>query len=225
MSEKVLSLLKDAITGGKHFHIAISGGSTPRILFEHIAGLPTDPGMWNSARIYWVDERCVPPAHEESNYRMASEFLLRHLGLSHGHIYRIRGEEIPVKEAERYASLIHDRVPQKNNIPCFDLVLLGMGRDGHTASIFPDRMDLLESERLCEVVKHPGSGQIRITLTARIINNADHVYFLVTGKSKSATLSAILGNKKDRSRFPAGHIRPVHGSLEWFLDRDAARLL
>ena len=225
MAEKMLNMLKNSNLEERLFHMAISGGSTPHILFAHLAKLYRDSGLWETTRFYWVDERCVPPEHEESNYRMANESLLSYISLLHDQIYRMKGEEIPGREAKRYASLLREQVPQKNKIPCFDLVLLGMGPDGHMASIFPDRMDLLESERLCEVAKHPESGQDRITLTGRVINNADNVFFLVTGKNKAAMLSTVLGEKEDRLRFPAGHIRPVHGNLEWFLDQDAARLL
>ena len=189
LAEKVLNLLKDAIIEGRQFNIAISGGSTTRILASQTALLNQDPGTWNHARFYWVDERCVPPDHEDSNYGLASEFLLRRLSLSHDQIFRMKGEDVPGMEAIRYASLLQKQIPLKKGFPCFDLVLLGMGPDGHTASIFPDNMDLLKSETLCEVAKHPESGQNRIT------------------------------------KVPAGYIRPVHGSMEWIIDGDAARLL
>ncbi len=224
LAEKVLNLLKDSVIEKKPFYMAISGGRTPKILFEHITSIYQDPRHWDHVHFYFVDERCVQPDHPDSNYGMIYETLLRYLSSPLDNIHRIKGEEDPDAEAIRYERLILDQVPMYDDFPCFDLVLLGMGADGHTASVFPHEMELFNSSELCEVGTHPESGQKRITLTGKVINNARNIFFIVTGKEKSAVLARIL-EKGDRMKFPAGLVEPHHGKLEWFLDNDAARLL
>jgi 6-phosphogluconolactonase len=224
LAEKVLNLVRDSIIAGNEFNIALSGGTTPRILFEHIAMNYKDPGIWDNVRFYWVDERCVPPDHPESNYRMAREALLRYLSHSYDHVYRMRGEEDPHAEAERYARLLHDQLPTAGDLPVFDLVMLGMGRDGHTASIFPGQMELLWTDGFCGVGIHPETGQRRITLTGKVINNAERVFFLVTGEDKANIIGRILCGNREESEYPAAHIMPVRGTLTWFIDDAAASL-
>lgn len=225
LAEKVLNMVRHSIISDRNFNIALPGGSTPRILFEHIAGHYQDPGIWDKVHFYWVDERCVPRDHPESNYRMAKETLLRYLSHSYDQVFRIRGEEDPHKEAARYGRLIMDQIPCVDDVPAFDLILLGMGRDGHTASIFPGQMELLWTDGICGVGIHPESGQRRITLTGKVINNADQVYFLVTGKEKANMVARIICEAGEYQDYPAAHIKPVHGSLSWFLDDAAASLL
>ena len=135
LAEKVLNMLKDSVIRNKPFYIALSGGRTPKILFEHIASNYQDPSHWDNVYFYFVDERCVPPDHPESNYGTIYESLLRYLSLPLDNIHRMKGEEDPAKEAIRYEKLILEQVPVYNDFPCFDLVILGMGADGHTASI------------------------------------------------------------------------------------------
>ena len=208
LAEKILSFVRDSYNRGRRFHIALSGGSTPRILFKQIAAISTLPG-WDYTRIYWVDERCVPEDDEESNFRSANELLLKHINIPREHIYRIRGEENANKESVRYDSLIRKQVPEKYGLPCFNFVLLGMGSDGHTASIFPDRMDLFESNQICEVTEHPETGQKRITITGRIINNAENIVLLATGVEKSVKIARIIGEAETKFQYPAGNIKPV----------------
>ena len=224
LAEKVLNMVKDSVIRTKPFNIAISGGRTPIILFELIASEYQDPSHWDDVHFYFADERCVPPDHPESNYGMIYESLLRYLSLSQDNVHRMKGELDPETEAVQYEKLIIDRVPSYNGLPCFDLIMLGMGEDGHTASIFPHEMELFYSSDLCVVSTHPESGQKRITLTGKVINNARNIFFLVTGKEKSATLSRII-DSDERLKFPAGLVEPVHGKLEWYLDNEAARLL
>jgi len=224
LAEKVLNLLKDSIIQKKDFYIAVSGGRTPKILFEHITSEYKDPSLWDHVHFYFVDERCVPPEHPESNYGMIYDTLLRYLALPQENIHRMRGELDPATEVLRYEKLILDQVPLHDDFPCFDLVILGMGEDGHTASIFPHEIDLFHSSELCEVGTHPETAQERITLTGKVINNARNIFFLVTGKEKSAVVASIL-EKGDRMKFPAGMVEATHGNLEWYLDNDAAKLL
>ena len=225
LAEKVLDLIKNSIISERKFNIALSGGSTPRILFERFAKFYSDPGIWDNVRFYWVDERCVPPDHPESNYRMAHETFLRYLSYSNQHVFRIRGEEDPHKEAERYSRLIHNHLPETDKFPTFDLVLLGMGGDGHTASIFPGQMELLGTDKVCDVAVHPGTGKRRITLTGKVINNAVNIFFLVSGEDKAKMVTRVICEGSGNEELPAAFIMPEHGTLTWFLDEAAASLL
>ena len=171
---------------------------------------------------FWGDERCVPPDHSESNYKMTSDHLLTKIEIPDKNIHRVKGEIEPQSEADRYAAEIKNLVAVEGDLPKFDLVMLGMGEDGHTASIFPHQMHLLQSENICEVATHPESGQKRITLTGKVINNAAQVVFLVTGKSKAEKMFEILEQQGRWKDYPATYIQPHNGSLTWFLDRTAA---
>jgi 6-phosphogluconolactonase len=225
LSENVIKHARESIQAGNPFNLALSGGSTPRLLFEKIASTTVDPGLWEQVNFYWVDERCVPPDHPESNYRMTDETLFRPLSLSYSHVHRVMGEKESHTEAERYEALLRSRLPAREGLPCFDLILLGMGTDGHTASIFPDRLDLLRSRRTCEVARHPETGQQRITLTGPVINNANRICFMITGTNKASVLASILEEHIGSEKYPATHIKPAGGTLEWYLDEEAAQLL
>ena len=225
LSEEVINLTRESVQAGNPVNIALSGGSTPGVLFAKIASAVEDPGLWEQVNFFWVDERCVPPDHAESNYRMTDEAFFHPLSLSHTHIYRMMGEEEPRAEAIRYEALLRARLPTREGLPFFDLILLGMGPDGHTASIFPDQMPLMYSERICDVARHPETGQHRITLTGPVINNAAMVCFMITGENKAAVLARILDGEEGSEKFPAAHIKPLNAKLEWYLDEKAAQLL
>ena len=171
---------------------------------------------------YWGDERCVAPTHSESNYGAANELLFQLIELPEDNIHRVFGENNPAEEVLRYGQLISEKLPSVNGLPQFDIIILGLGEDGHTASIFPNRMDLLHSDHVCEVAEHPESGQKRITLTGKVINNAKEVCFLVTGESKHEKVHNIIHSLNDYQQYPAAHIQPPHGELIWFLDKAAA---
>jgi 6-phosphogluconolactonase len=205
--------------------IALSGGSTPKRLFQLLAGPYLERLYWPAVHLYWGDERCVPPEHEESNYRMTRELLLSQAPIPESNVHRIRGEVGPALEARRYAEEMRRHLPLENGRPVFDLVLLGMGEDGHTASIFPDRMDLLVSPEDCAAAVHPQSGQARVTLTGPVINQAREVVFLVAGEGKADIAATILNRRPGWERYPAGHIQPLEGRLRWLLDRAAASRL
>lgn len=153
-----------------------------------------------------MDERCVPPDDEESNYGMTKKYLLNKINIPLINVHRIFGEKDPAEEAKRYSEIVKLNLEVKNSLPELDLILLGVGEDGHTASIFPDQMELLNSNEIYAAAKHPGSGQARITLTGKIINNADRIYFLVAGKSKAEVVNKILNRKGDYLKYPAAHI-------------------
>jgi len=225
LSAKVINLARESVRACSPFNIALSGGSTPAALFNKMVSGNEDPGIWEQVNFFWVDERCVPPDHTESNYRMTDETFFRPLSVSNTHVYRMMGEEEPHAEAERYEALLRSQLPAREGLPCFDLILLGMGTDGHTASIFPDQMDLLHSGRICEVARQPETGQQRITLTGPVINNAERVCFMITGENKAAVLASILDGEEGSEKYPAAHIKPAWGILEWYLDEEAAKLL
>lgn len=208
----------------KSLSVALSGGSTPKLLYSVLGSKFADLASWKYVHFFWGDERCVPPDDSESNYRMAGEVLLNKIKIPKENIHRIFGENDPESEAVRYSQEIIDKTRNRNNLPVFDLVILGLGGDGHTASIFPGDNELLKSGKICAVAKHPRTGQKRITLTAPVINNADNIVFLVTGSDKAEVVAGIIENPGIVD-YPAALIEPSHGILKWYLDMDAASML
>ena len=206
------------------FSIALSGGSTPKIIYKYLSENFEDKINWKKIKIFFGDERCVPLDSEESNYKMANESLLKNIPIPKENIFRINGENNPVKEAARYEEILKSNLPSDTGIPQFDLILLGLGEDGHTASIFPNQVNLFYSARLCEAAVHPQTKQKRITLTGKIINNAKLVVFIVTGKNKANVLSKIMDVNKSKSVYPASFVNPKNGKLTWFLDLEASKM-
>ncbi|HKK43269.1 MAG TPA: 6-phosphogluconolactonase [Bacteroidales bacterium] len=209
----------------KPFTIAVSGGSTPELLFSLLGDNYAETIPWDYVHLFWGDERCVPPEDKESNYGMVRRKLLDSLRIPYSNVHRIKGENEPAEEAERYAEEILANTVHRDNLPVFDLVMLGVGDDGHTASIFPDNLGLIYSEKICQAVTHPVSGQKRITMTGRVINNADNIVFLVTGKNKAHIIQKILEKDPAAINLPAYNIKPVYGMLKWFIDNEAGSLL
>ena len=207
---------------GNEFHLAISGGKTPDLLFDILAEKYTDSILWQSIHFWWVDERMVSPNHPESNFGVANRLLFSKTNLSEENIHRIKGENDPTAEARSYSAQIQEKLHAENGLPQFDLILLGMGDDGHTASIFPDQLELLASEQICEVALHPVSGQKRVTLTGKVINNASKVCFLVTGSNKAERMSEIWYDPEKANLLPAAHIFPLNGDLAWYIDEAAS---
>ena len=207
------------VPDNEFFTVALSGGTTPKQLFEYIALHGKDSLNWNKILFFWVDERCVPPDSSESNYRMTRLSLLNKLNIPENHVFRMFGEVEPKEEALRYSRILLENVSLANDFPRFDLVLLGLGEDGHTASIFRGNTQLFQSRQFCEAVKHPQTSQQRITLTGNVINNASEIAFIVTGHSKTEIISNVL-NKHD-TVYPASLVVPVHGHLTWLLDKEA----
>lgn len=212
------------ISSNGNINIALSGGNTPKLLFSVLAEEYLDIILWSKINFYWADERCVPPESSESNYGEADRILFSKINLTEN-VHRIAGENDPSAEAERYSELLKHNLPFEYDLPKFDLMLLGMGEDGHTASIFPDSMNLLKSEKFCETAVHPESNQKRITLTGKVINNSERIYFIVTGKNKERVVKIISERKEDGLMYPAGNIKQKNGDVNWFLDQDAAGLI
>ncbi len=204
--------------------LALSGGSTPATIFKYLVQDFASQIDWPSIDFFFNDERCVPPDHPESNYKLANDHLFRFLDIPEENIFRIHGENSPVAEASRYSQVVWKHVPAVNGIPSFDICLLGVGEDGHTASIFPRNMDLFQSKELYQVTRHPQTDQTRITATGTIINNSDSVIFLITGKQKANIVSELLARRKESILYPAAMVQPIHGNLYWLLDAEAASL-
>ncbi|MGV3526397.1 MAG: 6-phosphogluconolactonase [Candidatus Sericytochromatia bacterium] len=214
LADKIAGLLL-ATPAGKTLHIALSGGQSPAPCFQALAMRPEL--NWEQVCFWWSDERCVPPDHGDSNYGLAKRLLLRPLRVAKDQIERLRGEQDPEQEARRYDQALRDRVTLSNGVPQLDLVLLGLGTDGHTASLFPGDRESLNTQELCRAVQHPDGSQ-RLTLTPRLINRARCVAFLVTGSSKRQILKQLVSGSQ--SQIPAQQIRP-QGELWLVADRAA----
>jgi 6-phosphogluconolactonase len=223
---------KQAIATGGTFRVALSGGSTPKELYGRLAA-PDLSGQldWKKVELYFGDERCVPPDHPESNFGMADATLFRPLKIAPERIFRMRGEAADPHEAARhYEAVIRSQFGTPAQMwPSFDLILLGLGEDGHTASLFPGTPALDERVRLVVANQAPRGVTNRLTLTAIAINQARAVMFLVSGAGKAdAVRTVIEGQGKQQQdesfdrRVPARLIKPVNGRLIWFLDRAAA---
>ena len=208
---------------GKTFHLAISGGKTPNLLFTELASKYDNSKIWQKVHFWWVDERMVPPTDSESNFGVANSLLFFKISIPEENIHRIKGENFPEAEAISYSSEIQEKLPSQNGWPVFDLILLGMGDDGHTASIFPDQMHLLDSKHICEVSIQPFSGQRRITLTGKTISHAIRVCFLVTGSNKVERLGEIWNDPEKAKLLPAAQIHPDNENLLWYVDVQAAK--
>ncbi len=207
----------------KPFNVAVSGGSTPVLFFNTLASDYGHRINWKKLHFFWVDERCVAPANIESNYKLVFDNLLSKTNIPETNIHRIIGENNPQSEAIRYADEVNSIVSHNNGLTQFDLVMLGLGDDGHTASIFPGQENLISSENICEPSENPKNRQKRITLTPRCINNATKVVFEITGMLKSPVVNEILMKLPGYKNYPAAHIRPSIGNLYWFLDAGAAK--
>jgi 6-phosphogluconolactonase len=233
LSRKAAEILVDQIAEALHhkayFSIALSGGSTPKMLYSLLvddisfkAEIP-----WHKIHFFWGDERHVPPEHPESNYRMANETMLVKAGVLPKNIHRVRAETPDAgKVAEEYELELQKFFRlAAGQLPVFDCVLQGMGSDGHTASLFPGTTALREQKRLVVANWVKQFNAHRITLTVPVLNNADMVVFLVSGKEKAEVLKRVLEGNQSPYLLPARLIRPKHGRLLWLVDRDAASRL
>lgn len=225
ISEAFAGMLFESLKtdGNNPIHIALSGGSTPKSIFKYLNEKYGTKLVDERFHFWWGDDRCVPSDHDDSNYKWAYQLWLKPIGVSEKNIHRIMGENIPKEEALRYSEEIIKHVPIKNGLPVFDIILLGLGEDGHTASIFPDQMELLSSEKICEVASHSETGQKRITLTGTVINNSKHIVFLAVGEKKAAKVKEVITDR-DKT-LPAANINAQNGKLTWLLDHFSAQRL
>jgi 6-phosphogluconolactonase len=207
-----------------NYFLAISGGSTPLVLFNKLANPPyNDELHWEKAHFFWCDERCVGPDDPESNFGAARNSLFNLVRIPKLNIHHIHGESNPNEEVVRYSNDIEKFVPANDDtLPRFDHILLGLGEDGHTASLFPGKNLLFIYSNIAGVAKHPITGQFRISLTSDIICNAKKITFIVTGREKAKVLSEILQDSPAGKEYPAGEIKSRSGNIEWLSDKDAA---
>src|SRR5580698_4800117 len=209
--------------------IAISGGSTPQATFKLLSD-PAQPFLatvpWDKLQLFWVDERCVPPDNPESNYGVCRELLLTKVPIPAANVFRMEGELAPDVAASRYESTLRNVMKLEGaESPAFDLIVLGMGPDGHTASLFPNTEALNEMGRLV-VANHVLQKETwRITLTWPVINQGAEVAFEVEGPGKTAIVAEVLTGPRDPERLPSQLIRPANGKLLFLLDQDAAAKL
>lgn len=199
--------------------LVLSGGSTPIPLFQRLA--EDEEIDWSRIQVFWGDERCVPPDHEQSNYRSAYEHLLKHVDIPEENIHRMEGELPPAEAAQRYEDEIRRVLElEPGELPRFDLVMLGMGDDGHTASLFPGTAALNEEHKLVVANDVPQMDTTRITLTFPVLNAARQVIFLVGGTGKGEQLERVLFGPEDELP-PAGLVQPESGSIIWlFTDQN-----
>ena len=220
----ILNLYQETINFRERFSIVLSGGSTPRRLYQLLA----EPEMvrqvdWRQVYFFWGDERCVPPDHEQSNYRMVRETLLQFLDIPEENIKRMCSELSPLKAAAVYDGALKSYFQDKQAV--FDLVLLGMGTDGHTASLFPGTPAIYEKEHWVSAQFIDKIKSWRLTLTPVILNQAANIIFLVSGSEKAQPLVQIIQGNFEPDRFPSQIIRPENGRLVWYVDKAAAALL
>lgn len=225
-AQAVAGAAEEAVRLRGRFTLALSGGSTPRRLYARLASPPFRSRIdWARVHVFWGDERCVPPDHPDSNYRLADESLLSKVPIPPEQIHRMRGEESdPERAALDYSQeLMRVFGLKPGEHPRFDLVLLGLGADGHTASLFPGSPALNENRRLAVATYAELIKAYRLTLTLPVLNAAAQVIFLASGAEKAEVLRAVLQERPSPSR-PASLVRPERGTL-WFVDRAATTRL
>ena len=197
LNETFTEWFKEFSSSEKQITVALSGGTTPKSLFDYWSSLPEGEIDWAKIKFFWGDERCVHPEDSESNFKMTKEHLFDNID-----------------------------IPKDNGAPVFDIVILGMGDDGHTASIFPHEIELWNNDNNCVTATHPISGQIRISLTGKIINAAKNVVFLVTGKNKAEKVKEVIEQPQlAEKKYPAALVQPDSDNLYWYLDEAAADMI
>ncbi len=226
-ADTIVRRLADALAERETCSLVLAGGSTPRDVYRLLAIPPwRDRVDWARVHFFWGDERTVPPDHPESNYRMAHETLLTHLPIPTTNVHRMAGEAPPDMAAATYAETLRRHFGLTwGEWPRFDLVLLGMGDDGHTASLFPHTEALCEWEWPVRALFVPKLNTWRLTLTVPALNHARHLLFLVKGSAKAASVARVLEGTFAPKTFPAMLIHPRDGDLTWLLDRAASRQL
>jgi 6-phosphogluconolactonase len=228
-AERFVSAAAESVRRRGRFTVALSGGATPNGLYALLATKAFRTRVsWHDAHVFWGDERCVPPDDPRSNYRAAYELLLSHVPIPAANVHRLRGEAEPHEgaadgEAELRAHFMTPTgAPRFAGGACFDLVLLGLGTDGHTASLFPDGVALTEGSRWVVADYAASVGMWRLTLTLPVINAARDVLFLVSGTEKRGTAARVLNAPDNAARLPAGLVHPVEGRMTWLLDSAAS---
>jgi 6-phosphogluconolactonase len=226
-AQQFIAVANDAVTRSGRFTVALSGGSTPRALYSLLASADYRGQInWRCVHLFWGDERCVPPDHTESNYSMVHEALLSKIQMPPENIHRMTGEKEPRLAASEYEDELRRFFQlSPGQLPRFDLILLGLGEDGHTASLFPGTAALNDDKHLVATVYVERLKAHRLTITLPVINTGAQVSFLIAGESKSAIVKALLGGDANPTRYPAAKIIPASGKLAWFITQDAGSRL
>ena len=225
-AERIVALAKEAISLNGRFTLSLAGGSTPRQLYGLLSSdAYRNKISWDKVHLFWGDERCVPPDHPDSNYRMVGEELLSKVDIPPANIHRIKGE-LGAAAAPDYAKILEmNFVTDAGAFPSFDLILLGMGDDGHTASIFPGTPVVSEEKRWVSEVFVKRLDSVRISLTPPVINSASEIMLLVSGDGKAPALKEVLQGDFDPCCYPAQILRRAGGKVTWLVDEAAASLL
>ena len=214
-----------AIQERGRFSVVLNGGGTPERLFQFLATDFREKVDWSNVHFFWGDERCVPSSDPESSYGQARDLLLRHVPVVEAKVHRIKGELLPAEAAREYTRTLKEYAAHPLDWPCFDLVYLGMGEDGHTASLFPGS-PLAGTEPVLPVIAHYQERPAeRVTLTPPVFNSAHRVVFMAVGDKKAATLAEVLSGRYNPELYPAQRIDPKDGKLIWLVDEDAASRL
>jgi 6-phosphogluconolactonase len=226
-AEEVVRAANEAVAQRGRFTIALAGGSTPKSLYNLLATNARTALPWDRMFFFWGDERHVPPTDPDSNYRMADETMLAKIPVAAANVFRMKTENPDAAAvAEDYEQTLRKFFqPEPGQVPGFDLILLGMGPDGHTASLFPGTAALQEKSRLVLANWVEKMKTYRITLTLPVLNAARCVIFLVSGTDKAAALHAVLEEDVPGEQYPAKLVRPRQGKLIWLVDRAAASTL
>lgn len=227
LCESFTSLLKEELSKREVVNISLSGGTTPKALFNYWVANCRESIDWKRIAFFWGDERCVRPTDEMSNFGMTKNLLFDKISaIDKRKIHRIHGENEPNEEVRWYTAVMDKYLPKENNLPVFDIMMLGMGDDGHTVSIFPHQIELWDVEADCVTAQHPDTDMERVSLTGRIVNNSRNIVFLVTGSNKAEKVKQIVREReKCVGLYPAAKVKPTNGKLFWMLDEDAASLL
>lgn len=223
-AELFVQKVSQAVKQRGQCHVVLAGGETPRHTYEIVGASPYCARLpWKDIHMYWGDERCVPAAHHLSNQKMARQSLLNHVPIPPENIHPITYEDSPQQAAEKYELLLRQLLGQTH--PQFDLILLGLGNDGHTASLFPYTDVLQEKESWVSPVYLQEQDMYRITLTPPILNQGRDILFLISGANKQQVVREVVEGPKDTTRLPAQLIQPPNGNVYWLLDQEAAALL
>jgi len=224
-AELIATAAAQSIAARDVFHLVLSGGSTPRAIFSLLNREPYAQKIhWEKVHLWWGDERSVPPVHPDSNYRMAYDTFIKYLPIPESHVHRIKAE-LPARQAAQAYELLLREIFVSEPFPVFDLVLLGMGEDGHTASLFPHTSALSEKAEWVTENFVAKLDAWRITLTAPVINAARQVVILVSGESKAQPLKAVLQSPYEPEFYPIQLVQPENGTKTWLLDAQAAAQL
>jgi len=219
-SAYIAGIIQQSLKEQNRCTFVLAGGSTPKSLYETFASEKFKEAIeWNKVHLFWGDERCVPPDHHDSNYRMTKEALIDHINIPQENVHRIPAENEPADTAREYEKTIKIFFGNTSQLPAFDIILLGIGEDGHTASLFPGTQALEEKKRWVTEVYVPKIDTYRITFTYPVINNGKNVIFLVSGKTKSDVVRKILN--KEELKYPAAKVIPENGAFVYLLDKDA----